>query len=60
MSRAAGGGPRGTRAESLEGRMRSLLDLCSIPVILSGSYAPVVIPSQRGSVCMLTSQPPTH
>lgn len=52
--------PEGLGAESLEGRMRSLLDLCSIPVILSGSYAPVVIPSQRGSVCMLTSQPPTH
>lgn len=58
MSRAAGGGPSGTRPESLEGRVRSLLGLCSVLVILSASHTPVVIPSQSGSLCMLTSQPP--
>lgn len=38
--------------------MRSLLGLYSVPVILSASHTPVVIPSQSGSLCMLTSQPP--
>lgn len=38
MSRAAGGGPSGTRPESLEGRVRSLLGLYSIPVILPASH----------------------
>lgn len=58
MSRAAGGGPSRTRPESLEGRVRSLLGLYSVPVILSASHTPVVIPSQSDSLCRLTSQPP--